>query len=93
MHKPSLEVLICCASFVGGFWMLVWIVSPTLILVPVYLTNKNKKKQTMALPVEILGSLNFIIIIITFIFIIYYYYKYIIFYFILFYVFTQLCII
>ena len=38
-----------------------------------YLTKKNKKKQTRALPAKTLGSLNFIIIIITFIFVIYYY--------------------
>jgi hypothetical protein len=31
---------------------------PTLILVPVYLIKKNKKKQTRALTVEILGSLK-----------------------------------
>jgi hypothetical protein len=42
-----------------------WEISPTHIHVPVYLTKKNEKEQTKALPVEILGRLNFIIIIIT----------------------------
>jgi len=52
-----------CVSYAGE-------ISPTLIGIPTfYLTKKNKKKQTRALPVETLGSLNFIIIIITFIFI------------------------
>ena len=43
--------------------MLVWIVSPTLILVPVYST-KTKWKQTRALPAKTLLSLKLIIIII-----------------------------
>jgi hypothetical protein len=38
-------------------------ISSILILVPVWVNKENKKKQTRALPVEILGSLNFIIII------------------------------
>jgi hypothetical protein len=63
-------------------------ISSTLILVPIWVNKENKKKQTRALLVEILGSLNFIIII-TFL-IIYYYYYY---YYFLFYVFTQLFII
>jgi hypothetical protein len=37
-------------------------ISPTLILVTILVNKENKKKQTRALPVEILGSLNFIII-------------------------------
>ena len=41
-----------------------WEISPTLIVVlGFYLTKKSKMKQTRTLPVEILGSLNFIIII------------------------------
>ena len=42
-----------------------WEISPTLIVVPAFiLIKKNKKKQTGALLVETIGSLNFIIIII-----------------------------
>ena len=69
----------------GGSRMCVsyaWEISPTLIVVPaIYLTKKNKKKHTRALPVETLESLNFIIII-TFTFVIYYYcYYYFLFHF------------
>ena len=47
MHKPSLELLICCASLVGElFESFLWIVSPTLILVPVYSIKRNKKAKT-----------------------------------------------
>ena len=80
----TLDHLMLC-NVLGGSQMCVsyaWEISPTLIVVPAfYLTKKNKKKQTRALPVETLGSLNFIII--TFIFVIYLFYYYYYYYFIL----------
>ena len=60
-----------------------WEISPTLILVPVYLIKeKQRRKQTRALPVWAPGSLNHFIIIAIFILflllLLYYYYYYII---------------
>jgi hypothetical protein len=46
MHKPRLELLIRCASFVSEVLKaFVWSISPTLILVPVY-SNKRNKVET-----------------------------------------------
>ena len=63
---------------------------PTLIVVPAfYLTKKSKRKRTRTLPIEILGSLNFIIITFILLFII----TIIIIFIFLFYVLTELFII
>jgi hypothetical protein len=66
MHKPSLELLICCASFVGE------VLKACVDCLPhtyfcTYLFNQKKQKkrrQARALPAWTLGSLNFFIIII-----------------------------
>ena len=73
LHDVLFDVL--CNMLVGDLeyvFIMLERSPPTLIVVPTfYLTKKNKKKQTRTLPVETLGSLNFIIIIINFIFLLF----------------------
>ena len=82
MHKPSLELLIFCASFRRRFWPCVDLLPHTCFCAYIYFLEKNKDRNNKGSTSSELGSLNLnfiiivMIIIILFIslFILFYYY-------------------